>query len=262
MASLNPNVIESELFGYHKGAFTGAAGQGKKGYFQLADGGTLFLDEIGELPHSLQAKFLHVIQEGEFTPLGGTMQVKTDIRFISATNRDLRAMVKEGKFREDLFHRLNVFDITLPPLRERGEDLHLLTNYYLNVFNKKYNSNCAFSEAAAAILRRHGWGGNIRELSNIIERCMVISGKNIIGPEDLPRYLFKYEETLRGKDPAADIRDLKAALETYEREIITYQYTRLGSTRKLARALNVSQTTARRLIDKHIKDGRAVFGSQ
>ena len=253
MASLNPNVIESELFGYNKGAFTGAGKEGKKGYFQLADGGTLFLDEIGELPVDLQAKFLHVIQEGEFTPLGGTSPIKTDIRFISATNRDLLGMVQTGKFREDLYHRLNVFDITLPPLRERGGDLFMLGAYYLNLFNKKYNRNCTLAEKTRLLLKHHKWSGNVRELSNVLERCVVISETDIVEPEDLPRYFFKNEHQALIKHPVADVSDLSVAVNAYEREIVAFHYDRLRSSRKLAAALNLSQTTARRLIDKYVK---------
>lgn len=253
MASLNPNVIEAELFGYHKGAFTGAAKEGKKGYFELADGGTLVLDELGELPLDLQAKFLHVIQEGEFTPLGGTRPIKTDIRFISSTNRDLQDMVEAGRFREDLYHRLNVFDLTLPPLRERGEDLLMLSAYYLNIFNKKYNRNCTLAEKTRLLLKHYKWSGNVRELSNVLERCVVISKTDIAQPEDLPRYFFKGEHQALIKHPVADVSNLPDAVSAYEREIVSYHYDRLRSSRKLAAALNVSQTTARRLIDKYVK---------
>ena len=255
VASLNPNVIEAELFGYHKGAFTGAAHEGKKGYFQLADGGTLFLDEIGELPATLQAKFLHVIQEGEFLPLGSANPIKTDIRIISATNRDLAGMVRDGEFREDLYHRLNVFDLTLPPLRRRQEDLQLLANYYLNAFNKKYRRNRTLSEEIMVLLRQHTWPGNVRELSNVIERCVVISDTDTIGVKHLPGYFLRDDRQSAASRDVSDISDIGQAMDAFEKDIVNFHYKQAHSNRKLASALNVSTTTARRLIEKHIRRG-------
>ncbi len=181
-AAIPDNLFESELFGYKKGAFTGAE-RDKKGKIQEADGGTLFLDEIAELPLHIQAKLLRFIQEGEIEPVGALRPVKVDVRVIAATNRNLKEMVKEERFREDLYYRLNVFPIEVPPLRERKEDIPLLVNHFIKKFGYK---NLTVTEEAMTGLINYSWSGNIRELENVIYRLCIISSDNKIRKSDLP----------------------------------------------------------------------------
>ena len=171
--ALSPTLIESELFGHEKGAFTGAVGR-KPGRFELADGGTIFLDEIGELPPELQVKLLRVIQESEFERLGGNKTIKVDVRIIAATNRNLKAEVDQGTFREDLWYRVNVYPITMPPLRQRREDIPLLVEHFANMYAKKFGKNIAsVSPRTMEELQAHSWPGNVRELANVIERAFI-----------------------------------------------------------------------------------------
>lgn len=252
MASINPTIIESEIFGYKKGAFTGANREGKKGLFELANGGTLFLDEIGEIPMDLQAKFLHVIQEEEFIPIGGVEPIKLDVRIICATNCDLKHMVEVNKFREDLYHRLNVFEVNLPPLRERKEDLLLLVSHYLNVFNKKYSKNCAFSDKAMELLSNYAWKGNIRELSNVVERGVVTCDNSTIVATDLPASFFKIDNKNTGFSHSGEL-GLADTIKQVERDLVVDAYNKHKTTRKVADALCVSQTKACRLIAKYVE---------
>jgi transcriptional regulator with GAF, ATPase, and Fis domain len=185
-AALTETLLESELFGHEKGAFTSAVNL-KKGFLEVAEGGTIFLDEIGELSPILQAKLLRVLQEREFTRVGGTRSIKIDVRFLAATNRDLQKGVREERFRSDLFHRLNVISLTLPPLRERAEDVGELAEHFVVRYAKKCNRKVTgITEAALECLRRYEWPGNIRELENAMERAVVIGSSEKIMPEDLP----------------------------------------------------------------------------
>jgi two-component system response regulator AtoC len=180
------SLLESELFGYKRGAFTDAV-KDKPGRFDEADGGTLFLDEIGELPVSLQVKLLRVLQEGEITPLGGVGSKKIDVRVIAATSKELAKEVEGGRFREDLFYRINVMTINLPPLRERRGDIPLLVGYFIDMFNKKLDKDIeGLSSEAMPILMGYQWPGNIRELENVIERAVLLAKGRWIAPEDLP----------------------------------------------------------------------------
>jgi len=184
-SALNYNLAESELFGHEKGAFTGAV-SARRGRFELADGGILFLDEIGDLPIDIQPKLLRAIQEGTFERLGSEKTIRADVRIICATNVDLEARVKEGKFREDLFYRLNVFPINLPPLRQRKDDILLLANYFLEKLSNKFgNRKLIISNEAAKILRDNNWNGNVRELQNTLERAVILSKDGIIKPAHL-----------------------------------------------------------------------------
>jgi len=187
-AAIPENLLEAELFGYEKGAFTGAL-VSKPGKFELANGGTIFLDEIGDLPLSLQAKLLRVIQDKTFYRIGGTKPIKVDIRIIAATNKDLEKMVKNGSFREDLYFRLNVIPIYLPPLRERREDIPLLIDYFLKKFNKEYKKNITINKSAMEKLINYSWPGNVRELENTIERLVILAEKEEITLNDLPFYI-------------------------------------------------------------------------
>ena len=182
-------LIESELFGYEKGAFTGAD-KSKPGKVQLASGGTLFMDEVSEMSIPAQAKVLRLIQEREYQPLGGVHTMKTDIRIIAATNKDLEHQVKEGKFREDLYYRLCVYPITVPPLRDRREDLPLLVDWFLNKMNREMGRQIkGLKPEALEVLANYRWPGNVRELQNVIERLMILCKQSWVGVSDLPGYL-------------------------------------------------------------------------
>ncbi len=186
-ASIPENLIESELFGHEKGAFTGAI-EKRIGRFELADGGTIFLDEIGELPINLQPKLLHVLQQGEFERLGSSKTIKTDVRVIAATNKVIEDEIKKGHFRNDLYYRLNVFPITVIPLRERKADIVPLVEHYVEFFSKKLNKKInAIPKAALKRLTEYSWPGNVRELENIIERAIITSRNNILNLESLPK---------------------------------------------------------------------------
>jgi two-component system nitrogen regulation response regulator NtrX len=185
-AAIPDDLIESELLGYEKGAFTGAAAR-KPGRFELADGGTVFLDEIGDMSARVQAKVLRVIEEGEFERVGGTETVRVDVRLIAATNKDLKAMIKDGKFREDLYYRLNVVVINVPPLRARRDDIPVLAGYFLGVYCEMYGLKPKTLEGAVVErLKAYDWPGNVRELRNIVERMVITSRGEALGLEDLP----------------------------------------------------------------------------
>ncbi len=187
-AAIPETLLEAELFGYEKGAFTGAS-VSKKGKFEIADGGTIFLDEIGDMPLSLQAKILRVIQDKELERLGSEKVVKVDVRIIAATNRDLQTLVREGKFREDLYYRLNVVPIHIPPLRERREDIPLLLEHFLEHFNSKYRRKVRIAPEAVQVLMEYEWPGNVRELENTVER-LVVMHEGIIKDVDLPPHIL------------------------------------------------------------------------
>ncbi len=184
-AALSPSLLESELFGHEKGAFTGATDR-KRGKFEMADGGTLMLDEIGEMSGEVQSKFLRVLEGHSFERVGGQDPIRVDVRVVAATNRDLQAMVAEGKFRQDLFYRLNVVEIVVPPLRTRGSDVMMLANFFLKRFNAEMGRKInGITDAAQQRLRSYSWPGNIRELKNVIERAVVLNQKNMIDESDL-----------------------------------------------------------------------------
>jgi transcriptional regulator with GAF, ATPase, and Fis domain len=216
------NLIESELFGHEKGAFTGAT-QRRDGRFTLADGGSLFLDEIGELPLELQPKLLRVLQEGELEPVGSSRMLKVDVRIIAATHRNLAECVRQGTFREDLFYRLNVFPIVVPPLRERQEDIAALAQAFLEKFARRLGRSIApLSEAALARLRSYSWPGNVRELENVIERGVIISTRGVFDLEHaLPEAALGAAASRDRSTPAQDAPILSVAeFEALERENI------------------------------------------
>ncbi len=215
-AALNDNLIESELFGHERGAFTGAI-KLKKGRFELADSGTLFLDEIGDISQSLQVKLLRVLQDGEFERVGGEKTLKANVRVISATNRNLQKLMSEGKFREDLYYRLSVIPVYLPPLRERQEDIPILADYFLNKFANKFNrTKPQLSDQAMELLLKYSYPGNIRELENLIERLTVISTSHIIEHNILAGHLSNY---LPGNITFDGIL-LEQAVESFEKNLI------------------------------------------
>jgi two-component system response regulator HydG len=196
-AALPETLLESELFGYEKGAFTGAGGR-KMGRFEMADGGTLLLDEVGDLSPSAQAKLLRVLQEGEFEPLGATRSVRVDVRVVAATNQDLAQLVKEKRFREDLYYRLQVITVTLPPLRERREDIPLLAQHFLRLYAVKNQREMeGFTEQALAKLMDYVWPGNVRELEHVVERGVILTRARLLGLEDLPEAIAQAEPSTR-----------------------------------------------------------------
>lgn len=241
------NLIESELFGYVAGAFTGSRAGGKKGFFEAAQGGTIFLDEISELPLNLQVKLLQVIQERQITPVGATKPIPVDVRIISATNRDLEQRVKEGKFREDLYYRLNVVPIYVPPLRERPDDIIPLIHRTLAKCNRDLGENKSINSDALSVLLKYPWPGNIRELQNIIERLVITTSHNVINEEDI----FIFIKQAADENPVATDISLAAALEKAEKEILAQALESYGSTRAIARVLQVSQPTIVRKLNKY-----------
>lgn len=245
------NLIESELFGYESGAFTGSKRNGKKGLFETADKGTIFLDEISELPLNLQVKLLQVIQEREITRVGGVESVPINVRIISATNRDLLALVREGKFREDLYYRLNVVPISIPPLRERPEDIIPMIRIFLNQNNRKMKEHKEIDSRTIAILMKYTWPGNVRELQNIIERLMITTKGTTIMPENLPSFIMEPSVVPETSAAATDGKSLKEALDLAEREILAKAVEKHKTTRAIAKALGVSQPTIVRKLQKY-----------
>ena len=215
------NLVESELFGYEKGAFTGADKNGKMGLFELANTGTIFLVEVGELPLDMQVKLLRVLQEQEFERIGGRKPVKVDVRVLAATNRDLEEMVKQKTFRQDLYYRLMIFPVHIPPLRERPDDILPLAQLFLQTLNRKYDFKKYLSPLSAKMMQDYSWPGNIRELRNIIERAVIISNEDEIGPDAL--HLFTVEDRPETKSRILDpVKDLKTAMEELELEYINH----------------------------------------
>jgi PAS domain S-box-containing protein len=244
------NLMESELFGYETGAFTGAKRQGKPGLLEIANRGTVFLDEVGELPLSQQVKLLRVLQEKKIMRIGGTSPIDIDVRVIAATNRDLAEMVKKGDFRADLYYRLSVVPFKVPPLRERREDILPLAHYFLNRFNKKYGTQKAISERLKEILLQYNWPGNIRELENLMERLVVTAKGNFIEPKDLPRG-FLSDESAGQSIEVKGILPLKKALEEVEKQLLLQAKERYNSTYKIAEMLEVNQSTIVRKLKKY-----------
>ncbi|MBX0350613.1 sigma-54 interaction domain-containing protein [Bacillus toyonensis] len=245
-AALPTNLIESELFGYSGGSFTGANREGKKGLLESAHKGTLFLDEIGEMPLEIQAKLLQVLQEKTFRPIGGRELKKVDVRIVAATNRDLSEMVKRGTFRKDLYYRLNVIPISIPPLRERTEDILPLVYHYLQHFNKKYGRDVKLAPRTLQMFVGYPWEGNNREIENVIER-IVITADDIVTIEDLP--IAMQESTVEQSG-----QSLYKMLEEVERNIILKAYKTCGSSYKVAEFLKISQSAATRKIKKFIEE--------
>ena len=254
-ASISPNLIESEFFGYERGAFTGADSKGKVGYFEAADNGIIFLDEVGELPLDMQAKLLRVIQDGEFLKVGGTKPVKTDVRIISATNRDLADQVEKGVFRRDLYYRLNVFPVRVPALDERREDIAHLADHFIGKYNEKFGMNKYMDDDAKESLASHKWPGNIRELENVVQRLLIASSGEAITVMDVVRELDG--DLIKGIEPPVQDADgeggidLTSMVEAFEKNIIREACEKYGSTRKAAKAIGISQTQLVRKKNKY-----------
>jgi len=251
------SLLESELFGYEGGAFTGAKKEGKPGLIELAAGGTLFLDEIGEIPLSLQVKLLRFLQNKEISRVGGEKNIYVDVRIISATNRCLYEMVQQKLFREDLYYRLNVVPVKLPPLRERKVDIPPLVAHFTKIFNKKYHKNKSISPGVIEVLMQYDWPGNVRELENVIERIIVTSIKDVITVDDLPPFLW---ETVNVDSPniiVTGIVPLKEAIESVEKQLLEKVYATFRTTRQMAKELKVdASTVVRKAAKYHITKNR------
>ncbi len=239
-------LLESELFGYEKGAFTGASREGKPGLFEVADKGTLFLDEVESMPVSLQGKLLRVLQDFEITRVGGTVPRKVDVRLICASNQDLEELVQQKKFRSDLYYRLHVIPVYIPPLRERTEDIPYLISLFLNRFNEKYAKKKVFSRGAINALIKYTWPGNVREMVNLIERLVVITAGNCIDVNDLPTEIHRmplydtshHEETLKEHLHRIEVSFIRNAIDKY------------GNARRAAPHLGVDPSTLTRKLKK------------
>ncbi|MFD1708241.1 sigma-54 interaction domain-containing protein [Siminovitchia sediminis] len=237
------SLFESEVFGYEEGAYTGAKRGGKAGSFEQAGSGTLFLDEIGEMPLNLQVKLLSVLQNKRITRLGGSQEIDINCRIICATNSDLKKLVEQGKFREDLYYRLDVIKITIPPLRERKDEIEPLIEEFTREFNEKYRFNKHFSSQMIALLTEKNWPGNVRELRNFIERTMITSNEDII----------TFDTKEKNYDESEKITPLHDFIEAVEGDYIKRMFAKFPNSIALGKALQISQSTANRKIQKYIK---------
>lgn len=266
-STIPENLIESELFGYVKGAFSGALNTGKKGLVEVANGGTLFLDEIGELPFSLQSKLLQLVQDKTYLPIGGIQSKQVDTRIVAATNKDILSLISQGMFREDLYYRLAVVTILIPPLAGRQEDILLLIRHFSNVFNLKHETNISFSKDTIELLTAYSWPGNIRELEHLIEFLILNSEEKYVTPSMLPisvtqneNEILKEDITIEKAEPVkisedlSEIKSLEKYLEKQEKKLIKALYPQYNTSYKLASKLQISQSKASRLIRKYIKN--------
>lgn len=252
-SAIPDSLLESELFGHEKGAFTDAKNT-KKGLFELADGGTIFLDEIGDMNPFLQSKILRVLENQTFMRVGGEREIKVDVRTIAATNKDLETMVREGLFRKDLYYRLKVMVVEMPPLRDRLEDILLLSNLFIEENNKEYNKNVqAFSEDAKKLMVQYPWPGNVRELKNVIERAMILTDQNVIAPRHLPFELKQPEKVNQGNAIPAGIEiSTEMSLEGMEKVHLCNVLKKLEWNKsKASRCLGISRATLRAKIRKY-----------
>lgn len=252
-AAIPENLIESELFGHEKGSFTGAF-ERRIGKFELASGGTLFLDEISSLPYPMQAKLLRALQEKEIERIGGSKPIPVDVRIIAATNTDLKEQVKKGNFREDLFFRLNVIPINIPPLRERPGDIPLLINHFLHIFNKEFHKKIkGFKKSALAHLTTYHWPGNVRELENLMERLVALSSENYLAKEKLPPEITKTKLAPGAEDNYA--LSLKEASRRFEADFINKVLQKAGGSKsKAAKMLGIHRNTLLALQKKYHKN--------
>lgn len=246
------NLVESELFGFEPGSFSGANAKGKLGLVEMAHKGTLFLDEIGELPLAMQSKLLRVLQDQEVLRVGSTKVRKVDVRFIAATNRNLDNEVKEGTFRRDLFYRLSVATLTVPPLRERKADILLLAQTFLDRYNTKYKKNVHLSQSVCRGLENYRWPGNIRELENLIQSLVVTQNKELIEPQDLPTSMLPAVN-------AADNKSLTEIMDDFEKEVLRKALETHGSITTVAKHFQVDRVTIYRKIKKHQLTDFAAF---
>ena len=251
-AALPESLLEAELFGFEKGAFTGAGTKGKIGLLELAQNGTILLDEIGELPLSVQAKLLKCLDEHEIMHLGGLKPIKINCTILAATNRDLKSRVKAQEFREDLYHRLNAFNIQMPPLRQRPEDIVELANYYLNKYNQKFGMTKRLSLNAINRLQQYSFPGNVRELKNILKHAVVMSENNLLD-ELIPEMVNADEGQTPDVSPLSEdkVPSLSEQLNTFEKSILEHALRQYKTTRKMAEFLKTSQSRIARMLKKH-----------
>lgn len=247
-AAITPSLIESELFGYEPGTFTGASKSGKMGLFEVANNGTIFLDEVGELPYNIQAKLLRVLQEQEILRIGSDKPIKINVRILAATNRNLEEMVAKKLFREDLYYRLNVFPITIPPLRERKDDISVLAQNMLEKLNKKYGLNKSFSQQALSRLLEYHWPGNVRELKNVVERTFIMCSDEKITAADLPLQTGWHE--ILDENNKVDLREI---IERVEENYINRAYENFHNVRTAAKSLGMSAATFTRKHNRYCK---------
>lgn len=263
-AAIPEQLFESELFGYRSGAFTGAERFGKVGLVELANKGTLFLDEIGEIPLSIQAKLLELIQEHSFIPVGGKEHKTVDIRILAATNCNLPRLVEEGKFRGDLYYRLNVIEIEIPPLKERTEDIIPLLYFFLNKFDTKYETSHQFDQACLDILKNYSWPGNIREVEHLVERLVITTNDGKIIPEQLPKQILspnvvdtKMQYDVPFNKLLAEQEEFNTqnySLKENEKDLIIKLYRELKSSYKVANLLKISQSKVSRTVRKFLAE--------
>jgi len=245
-------LLESEFFGYVPGAFTGAAKNGKRGLFEAANGGTLFLDEIGDLPLNLQVKLLRALDSGEITKVGANHTTPVDIRLLAATNQDLEALVENHKFREDLYYRLNVINLHIPPLRERPDDIGPLAMFFLSKYNKQYGQNKRMNPDLIRILETYTWPGNVRQLKNTIERLVVLSKGDYLELSSLPNLDSHNNSVSSGETvQISGLMPIPQAVETVERQILSLAVKKYSSSRQIAKHLGIDQTTVLRKMKKY-----------
>jgi PAS domain S-box-containing protein len=243
-AAIPENLMESELFGYESGAFTGARSGGKVGYFEIADRGTLFLDEVGDLPLALQSKLLTVLQDRKVIRVGGTKAIPVDCRIIAATNRNLKEMVKEGLFREDLYYRINVVPIKIPPLRQRADDIPFLVAHFLQMHNNRYQLRTRFSEQVIDVLCKYSWPGNVRQLMNLVERMVVTATHNIVDLDQLPsEYTAPSTQPMMEED---EVSPLKEAVQRLEDSFVKRAVSQCSTREEAATALGISLSSLTR----------------
>lgn len=245
--SIPINLFESEVFGYEKGAFTGAKEAGKLGLFEMAQGGVLFLDEISQLPLELQPKLLRFLEKGEMVRVGSTRVIKLDVRVIAATNVELETEVEKGKFRQDLFYRLNVVPLFVPPLKDRPEDIPFLIRHFVNSFNQRFQTTKSITCEAVEVLTSYHWPGNVRELENLMERLVVMTLEDVIDLKDLPKRLI---QPVVIAPRVANKKSLTKAVREFEENLVSVALQEYGTQAKAAKALGVSQATINRKMPK------------
>lgn len=250
-AAIPETLMESELFGYEKGAFTGASREGKIGLFELANEGTIFLDEIGELPLALQVKLLQVLENGELRRVGGVKDVRVDVRMIAATNRDLEQMLRGKLFREDLYFRLKVVPIRIPPLRERKIEIPAFVSNFVNKFNKRYDLEKRISIEAVHLLQQYPWLGNIRELENLVESLIVMTERSTIDLKDLPAYITDSLFHSSPERKGGKSMELKTSISLVEQRMLEEAMRKFRTTREAARALGISQASIVRKMKRY-----------
>jgi two-component system response regulator AtoC len=244
--ALSESLLESELFGHARGAFTGAVGA-KRGLFEMANGGTLFLDEVGDMGSKMQAQLLRVLQDGEVRPVGGSEAIKVDVRLVCATNRDLEADVKAGRFREDLYFRINVVTVRMPPLRDRAGDVPILVRHFLaKIARREGRGEASMSPEALEILCRHTWPGNVRELENAMERAVAVAKGNVVLPSDLPAEVYGGSASA----PAGLLDDRPTLAELEKRYIAVVLRECEGNKKKAAERLGIDRRTLYRALER------------